>query len=152
MPGWAKVLIIIVVLIVLAVVGTIAAGAYWWSRNRDALLAKGKAVLTEGVEAGRNTDNQGCVDQSLARYKTEPGFTSSITTTMFMQSCLQVSRPTPGFCDEVPKQDEIMKSVHWRIEQCKRVDLSTDRHCQQLFAPVQVFCEGPQLESGPKGQ
>jgi len=68
MPGWAKVLIIIAVLAVLLVVGMIVAGAFWWSRNKDSLIAQGKAVITEGQDAGRKTDNQGCVDESLTRY------------------------------------------------------------------------------------
>lgn len=141
MPGWAKALIIIAVLAVLLVVGVVVAGAYWWSRNKDTLIAKGKAVVTEGQDAGRNTDNQGCVDQSISRYKAEPGFSSAITTGIFMQSCLPVSRATSGFCDEVPKQTEFMKSGEWRIAQCEKVDLSSDQYCQQLFAPVQRFCE-----------
>ena len=141
MPGWAKVLIIIAVLGVLSVVAMIAAGAFWWSRNKDTLIAKGKAVMEEGQEAGRKTDNQGCVDQSVSRYKAEPGFTSVIATGLFTQSCLLASRPTQGFCDGVPQESEIMKSAAWRAAQCENVSLSSDQYCPQLFAPVQRFCE-----------
>jgi len=141
MPGWAKALIIVVVLVVLLVGGVIAVGVYWISQNKDALIARGKAQVEEGREAGRATDNQGCVDQSVLRYKAEPGFASGIATSIFMQSCLDVSRSTPGFCDEVPKESEFIKSGQWRVAQCQRVDLSSDQYCQQLFAPVQRFCE-----------
>ena len=71
MPGWAKALIIVAILAVLLVVGVIAAGAYWWSHNKDALIARGKAQMEEGRDAGRTTDNQGCVDQSVLRYKAD---------------------------------------------------------------------------------
>ena len=141
MPGWAKALIIVGIVVVLLVVGVIAAGIFWFSRNKDNLIARGKAQVTEGHTAGLAADNQGCVDQSIARYKAEPGFTGTIATSLFMQSCLQVSKPTPGFCDEVPTEREFMKSSQWRFEQCKRVDLSSDQYCQQLFAPVQRFCD-----------
>jgi len=140
MPTWAKALIIVGLAIVLVVIGVIAGGAYWWSRNKDSLIARGKAELTEGRDLGRTTDNQGCVDQSVLRYKKEPGFTSVIATTLFMRSCLDTSRPTSGFCDEVPKQTEFTKSGRWRVAQCDRVGLSSDTYCQQLFAPVQDFC------------
>ena len=72
MPRWAKALIIAGVLIVLLVIGVIGAGVYWWSNNKDALMAKAKALVEEGQDAGRQTDNQGCVDQAVARYKRDP--------------------------------------------------------------------------------
>ena len=141
MPGWAKALIIVAVLIVLVVVGVIAAGAFWWSRNKDTLIAKGKAQVTEGRETGLKTDNQGCVEKSLERYKAERGFYSAIGNSIFMRTCLESSRATPGFCDEVPRQTSFKDSAQWRIEQCERFDLSGDKYCQQLFSPVQQFCE-----------
>ena len=149
MPGWAKALIIVAIVFVLLVAGVIAAGVYWWSHNKDALIARGKAQITEGRNTGLATDNQGCVDQSVLRYKAEPGFAGAIAASLFMQTCLEASRPTPGFCDEVPKQIEFMKSSQWRIEQCKRVGLSADQYCQQLFAPVQRFCEKPRAFPKP---
>jgi hypothetical protein len=140
MPGWAKALIIVGIVLVLLVVGVIGAGVYWWSQNKDALIARGQAQVTEGRNAGLATDNQGCVDQSILRYKAEPGIAGVIAANIFMQTCLEASRPTPGFCDEVPRETEFMKSSEWRVAQCNRVDIS-DKYCQQLFAPVQRFCQ-----------
>ena len=141
MPGWLKALLIVLVVIIVLVVGVVAAGVYWFYRNKDALIAKGKAVATEGREFGRGSDNQGCVDESISRYKKEPGFTAVISNTIFMRTCLDASRPTPGFCDEVPRQTEFIKTAQWRIEQCRRVDLASDNNCQNLFTPIQQFCE-----------
>ncbi|HEY2975059.1 MAG TPA: hypothetical protein VGJ48_21260 [Pyrinomonadaceae bacterium] len=143
MPGWAKALIIVCFVIVLLVVGVIAAGVYWWSHNKDALIARGKAQVTEGRNVGLTTDNQSCVDQSILRYKADPGFARTLAANLFLQSCLEASRPTPNFCDEVPKETDFIKSSQWRLAQCKRVDLSADQYCQQLFAPVQRFCQRP---------
>ena len=149
MPGWAKALIIVGVLLVLLVVGVIGAGVYWWSNNKDALFAKGKAVIEEGAAAGRKTGNQGCVDQSVTRYKAEPGFTNGISTNIFMQSCLQASRPTPGFCDEVPKETEFIKSGQWQLAQCERLGLSSDQYCRPLFQTVERFCNLPRALPEP---
>jgi hypothetical protein len=151
MPGWLKALLIVAVVIVLLVLGCIGAGVYYVSRNKDAWIAKGKAVVTEGRDFGRNSDNQGCVDESISRYKKEPGFTSVISNSIFMQSCLDSSRPTPSFCADVPKGTEFVKSAQWRVDQCSRVDLSKDSYCQQLFQPVQEFCErGARKSSGDR--
>jgi hypothetical protein len=148
MPGWLKVLLIVAVVIVVLVLGCIGAGIYYLSRNKDAWLARGKAVASEGRDFGRHSDNQGCVDESISRYKKEPGFGSALSNSIFMQSCLDVSRPTPNFCADVPKAMEFMKSAQWRVDQCSRVDLSRDSYCQQLFQPVQQFCErGPRKSS-----
>jgi hypothetical protein len=139
--SWLKALIIVVVIIVVLIVGVVAAGFFWWSRNGETLIAKGKAQVTEGQAAGRSTDNQGCVDKAVERYKAERGMMSAIGTSIFMQTCLQASRPTPGFCDEVPRQMEFTETGRWRLAQCGRYDLSGDKYCQQLFSPVQQFCE-----------
>src|SRR5688500_12439396 len=147
MPTWAKILIVVGLIIVLGVIAVIAGGADWWSRNKDTLIARGKAEVTEGRDLGRTTDNQGCVDQSVLRYKKEPGFTTLIATTLYMRSCLDVSRTTPGFCDEVPKPNEFTRSANWRAAQCAKANLSGDNYCQQLFAPLQDFCaKGPMPE------
>ena len=140
MPGWLKALLIVLLIFIVLVVGVVVAGVYWVSRNKDAWIAKGKAVMTEGRDFGRNTDNQGCVDESISRYKKDSGFGSAIGSSLFMRACLDASRPTPGFCDDVPGPTEFIKTAQWRIEQCRRVDLSRDNNCQNLFAPVQQFC------------
>ena len=149
MPGWLKALLAVAIIIVLLVVGVIVGGVVWWSRNKDKLLARGKEVMTEGRDFGRNTDNQGCVDESVSRYKKEPGFTNAISTSLFTRACLDTSRATPGFCSDVPKPTEFIKSGQWRVEQCRRVDLSKDSYCQQLFQPVQEFCQREASKSSP---
>jgi len=141
MPGWLKALLIVVVVVIVLVVGVVIAGVFWISHNKDAWIARGKEVMTEGRDFGRKTDNQGCVDESISRYKKDPGFTGTISNGIFMRGCLESSRPTPDFCDDVPRQTEFIKSAQWRLSQCTHVDLQKDNNCQNLFAPVQQFCE-----------
>jgi len=141
MPGWLKALLAVAIIAVLLVVAVVVGGVVWWSRNKDKLMGRAKEVMTEGREFGRNADNQGCVDETLVRYKKEPGFASAISSSIFSRACLDASRPTPGFCNDVPGPTEFIKSGKWRAEQCRRVDLSSDSYCQQLFQPVQEFCE-----------
>jgi hypothetical protein len=140
-PGWLKVLLIVAIIIIVLIVAVVGAGVYWWMRNKDALIARAQEVATEAKDFGSHSDNQGCVDESIARYKREPGLKNRISTGVFMRMCLDESRPTPGFCDEVPRVTEFIKSARWRIEQCERIGLARDSYCQQLFQQVQSFCE-----------
>ena len=144
MPGWLKALLIVAIIVVLLVVGVIVGGVFWWSRNKDRIVGGIKEAATQGREYGRNTDNQGCVDESISRYKKEPGITTLISTSLFTRTCLDASRATPGFCDDVPKPTELTKTGEWRAAQCRRVDLGSDSYCPPLFQPVQEFCaKGP---------
>lgn len=141
MPGWLKALIIVAIIIIVLIAGVIGAGVFWWMRNKDALIARAKDVATEGKNFGSQSDNQACVDESITRYKREPGLGNGISTGIFMRTCLDASRPTPGFCDEVPKVTDFVKSARWRVQQCERIGLAQDSYCQQLFQQVQSFCE-----------
>jgi hypothetical protein len=141
MPGWLKALLIVALVVVVLVIGVVGVGVFYVMRNKDAWLARGKEVAAEGKSFGNSADNQGCVDESLSRYKKEPGFTSIISNTIFMRTCLDSSRSTPGFCDEVPKSMEFMKSAEWKLKQCRLAGLQSDNNCQNLFTPVQQFCE-----------
>lgn len=141
MPGWAKALIIVAILIVLLVLGVVGGGVFLWMRNKDALMARAKEVVAEGTEFGKGSDNQGCLDETVRRYKEDPGLSSAISTSIFVRTCLQASRPTPGFCADVPKVNEFMKTAQWRVAQCEKVNLARDHYCQQLFQPVQEYCD-----------
>src|SRR5262245_3352505 len=100
MPGWLKALLIVAIVLVLLFVG---AGVFVWMKNKDKWMARAKEVVAEGQQFGKQTDNQGCVDEGVSRYKKEPGFGTAISTSIFMRTCLESSKPTPGFCDSVPQ-------------------------------------------------
>ena len=140
MPTWLKVLLAIALVVVLLVIAVVVAGGYWWMRNKDALMARAKEVVTEGKDFGGHSDNQGCVDEGISRYKKEPGLGTAISTSIFMRTCLDTSQPTPGFCDNVPRETEFIKSGQWRVELCRNFGLAGDSYCQNLFQPVQQFC------------
>ena len=141
MPTWLKVLLIILLVGILLVVGVIAAGGFWFYRNKDALKAKLETVTKDARDFGKNTDNQGCVNETISRYKAETGFTSAMSNAIFVRICLDASRETPGFCESVPKQSEFRRTGQWRKEQCQQFGLERDSYCESLFTPVQQFCE-----------
>ena len=147
MPGWLKALLVVAIIAVLLVGGVVVGGVVWWSRNKDKLMGRAKEVVTEGRDFGRNTDNQGCVDETVSRYKKEPGIGTLIATSIFSRACLDASRPTANFCNDVPTPTEFTRTASWRAEQCRRVDLSKDSYCPPLFQPVQEFCQRKGIKS-----
>ena len=141
MPTWMKVLLVVGVLLVLLLVG-VGVAAYFVARTYGpGLVEAGKQTYNEGVEYGRRSDNEGCLNEAVARHARAEGFTDMIKINVFMRACLEASRPTPGFCDDVPRQTEFMKAAGWQQRQCQRYGLSPEKQCGQLFQQVQQFCE-----------
>ncbi len=141
MPTWMKVLLVAGVLLVLLLVGGGIAVYFLVRAYGPGLVETTKQSVAEGREYGRLTDNEGCVNEAVARQSRSEGVGDLFRNTLFLRPCLEASRPTPGFCDAVPRQTEFMKSIGWRQQQCQRYGLSNDKQCGQLFGQVQQFCE-----------
>jgi hypothetical protein len=141
MPTWMKVLLVAGVLLVLLMVGTVVAGYFVVRKYGPGLVEAGKQTYEEGVQYGRRTDNEGCLNEAVARQAHAEGFTDMIKNNVFTRACLEASRPTPGFCDAVPRQTEFMKAIAWQQQQCQRYGLPPEKQCSQLFQQVQQFCE-----------
>jgi hypothetical protein len=122
-------------------VALVGAGFYLVRTYGPGLVEGVKQTTGEGEAFGRRTNNQGCLDEGIARHKTAEGFGELIKANLFLRSCLEASSPTPGFCEGVPHATEFIKSAQWQAEQCGRHNLSTEKQCQQVFAQVQQFCE-----------
>ncbi len=145
MSGLAKGLIITGVVVFILVVLVAGVGVYLVATRGPELIEKSKQTIAEGEEFGRATDNQGCLTESLKRYKHNPGMGTAISVELFLTSCLRASKDTPGFCDGVPKPTELMNSIAWRINKCTAEGMANDTYCQQIFGQVQTFCESRRL-------
>lgn len=150
MSGIAKGMIITGIVLVLLLVLAIAGGVFWISRNSGPWLAKGKESMEEGQRLGRDADNARCVEATVARYKQERGFTAAITSQLFLAGCLPVSRPTEGFCENVPHPTEFMRVAEWQREQCEQAGMGGDKYCPQIFSPVQSYCERRRQQAAPR--
>jgi hypothetical protein len=143
MPTWLKVLLIVGGIFVILVVGVVVAGVIVARRYGPAMVKNIEQMGNEGKEYGQRTDNEGCLNEAVARHARAEGIGDLFKNTIFLRTCLGASRPTPGFCDAVPHQFEFVKSAQWQMEQCKRYGLSPEKQCGQLFQQVQQFCESP---------
>lgn len=141
-----KVVIIIAICILFLGVIVVGAGIYWWTRHGRQVVAGTVKTVQDGEEAGKKTDNQGCLDQALARYKNEEGFGGAVSTSLFMQGCLQESRPTPGFCDDVPNPNDLVRGTAWQHKKCKDAGVPSDQYYRQLFAGIQQYCQRERMK------
>jgi hypothetical protein len=141
MPTWLKVVLIVGVVIVVLIAGVAGLGVYVWKKHGPALVETGKQGMEEGRAFGEGTDNQGCVDEGVARERKAVGFGELMKSGIFLRSCLDASRPTPNFCDGVPGALQFVKTAEWRKAQCDKYGFGQDQQCQQLFQQVQQFCE-----------
>src|SRR5581483_8329380 len=69
MPGWLKALLIVAIIVVLLIVGVVGAGVFWWMRNKDALMARAKEVVTEAKDFGSKTVRGASMKASRATRK-----------------------------------------------------------------------------------
>ena len=121
MTGVVKgILITVVVLVVLSAIA-IGLGVYWIRAHGGEFVEKSKQTLAEGQKFGKETDNQGCVTETISRHKQNPGITGLLSTQLFLNACLQTSRPTPGFCD-IPEQLDFMKSAEWQQDHARTMN------------------------------
>jgi hypothetical protein len=141
MPKWLKVVLIVGGLLLVLLVAVVAGVVYLAMKHGPGMVAAGKESIEEGHRYGRGTDEEGCVDEAVARHTRAEGLTDVIKTNLFLRSCLDVSRPTPHFCDAVPSRIEFMKSARWQLDECKRRGLAPERQCGQLFQQVQEYCD-----------
>ena len=144
MPTWAKVLIIVGVLLLLLALGAVGLGVYLWREHGRGFVEATQKHGNEGRDYGRHTDSQGCLAESLARHARAEAFGEIVGVNAFLRMCLEAGRPTPGFCEGVPRQLEFMKSAEWQQKQCEKHGLSPAKQCGQLFGQVQKYCEARQ--------
>jgi hypothetical protein len=135
-----KIFIAIVVGFILLVSVVTGARVYWLVQNLDEYTEAGSMF-------GKGKDNAACLQESLSRFKRDDSVGGALAARTFLESCLEVSQPTPGFCDNVPREAEIMKMIAWIRNQCSQTGLSRGNNCQKFFARVQEYCERSNRQS-----
>src|SRR6184192_3832725 len=108
MPGWLKVLLIIagvgVLLIALAVVG----GVFWFKSNMSGWAEAAKRSAAEGTTFGAGKPSADCLTEAAARLRAKNSFNDELGHKFFLRACLDAARQPDGFCDAVPKRDELI--------------------------------------------
>ena len=98
-----------------------------------------------GVEFGRKTDQQGCLDEAIRRFQAATRAGNLITrrtTEHFLYGCFQSCRETTGFCRDAPKEDAFFTVRKWAQDRCQQIGAGTDDACVSLFTEVSDSCLG----------
>ncbi len=127
------------VAVVIAVALAAGGGFYWWKNYGQGMVEGMSKTVEEGQGYGRGADEWKCVNESVARYKREPGIGGAFKGRIFLKSCLETSGGAAGFCDGVPTQTEFTRSAEWQREKCEQAAIK-DEFCRQLFEEVQNYC------------
>jgi hypothetical protein len=141
MPTWLKVVLVLLLVGVLGIVALVGVLYYAGKKYGPGIMANVEKGEKDGRGFGEQTDNQGCVDEGVKRYRDAVGFSELMRDSLFVRSCLEASRETPNFCDGVPSAFEFTKTIQWRKAQCEKYDSPGGAQCGNLFQQVQEYCQ-----------
>lgn len=121
-------------LVALVVLAGIAM-TFWVRNNADELQAGGSVAAREGARFGLRADEAGCFAEGKRRANEAEGISGAFSAGGFMRSCLEFSKPTAGFCANVPPPTAIRRSIAWQQERC-----AGDAGCSGVIGIIQNYC------------
>ncbi len=134
--------------LVIVLVG--AAVLYWMSQSGwvDDFNQEQNQVFQqkteEGTAYGATTDQQQCLEKTLADFDGCQAFRCTVAAGKFLRACLDSASPSEGFCDGVPEyRDEPTEDdKKWAKFIC--VDRNVrGEGCRMLMRQQQLFCTSP---------
>ena len=96
----------------------------------------------EGREFGKTTDRQGCMKEGMERSRSKGvlDLGAGMELSIFVDSCLKVSRETPNFCDGVPSMFSF-EANDWAAGECKKAGLDPEKTaCVHILKRKHQFC------------
>ena len=125
--------------LVLLFVVAIVVGMMWF-KGKEGDFAE---ITREGVRWGLVRDEEACFQEAQRRAAAATDFAGQVGVGQFMRGCLEYSKPTQGFCDNVPPPTSIGKTAAWQSQRC-----GDNVHCRTVIQVVQTYC----MEGRPKRQ
>ncbi|HEX2209700.1 MAG TPA: hypothetical protein VHG93_18610 [Longimicrobium sp.] len=122
------------VLLLLGIAGIVATGM-WWKRNRGDIEAQAIVAAREGARYGVSSDEAACFEEAKQRAGGAMTVVGSLSVGAYMRSCLEFSRQTPAFCDDVPPQSALRRTIEWQSARC-----GDDADCRNVTQVVQQYC------------
>lgn len=105
-------------------------------------------VEQEGINAGKNLDEQGCLDSVLRKSISEFDFMARLKNAVFLEYCFQSSRPSSNFCDSVPSHEQFKEYLQWSVQQCAKWK-TQGFHCDNasdLLSDITNHCHSPERQ------
>lgn len=137
-PVWVVVVGALAACLGILVILAVVVGAYAISHSKG-LKKDAQIVKERGAAFGRSHEQRDCVKDVLGRLDTSD-FLQQVGEHLYLDACLEVARPTDGFCQDVPPESKILSSVLWRQEACSRHGKPGNEDCARMMGKVQGFC------------
>lgn len=152
--------IILLVVAAVIIIGTalLCGVGGWFGFKFSKHVEKAQA---EGREFGASADQRGCLDETFKRKDALKDNGSSIDSALeqtrleeFLAGCLEVSKPTKGFCYGVPKATEFTKTIGWAEEECRKIGRGNDDRCPNIYIKVWGGCakRNDQTSNAPESE
>jgi hypothetical protein len=97
-----------------------------------------------GTEFGKTTDYAGCQAAGVERIKNLSLFqvSESVNAQYFVRGCLETSRPSPDFCENVPTEmQDIWAGDSWKDGECARLGWTEmNPNCRAVLRARLDFC------------
>lgn len=122
---------------------------YVLSRYGKEFAEGAKQSQTEGESFGQNSDEAGCLKEALARNKKDGSLTKIVSINVFFGKCLEKSKQTQGFCEEVPARGNKDQAKAWAAQKCAEAG-QNGLTCEAIFHLVQAHCEGVAIPDSEK--
>lgn len=98
---------------------------------------------------GESADEAACLKETLARSKGKSGITGITSNTVFLATCLQKSRPTAGFCDDVPRSNDNEAAKSWMKAKCQELGQS-EITCGAIYGAIIGHCQNRGRDPEPE--
>jgi len=100
---------------------------------------------------GENADEAACLKETLERSKDKSAITALASNSVFLSTCLRKSRPTPGFCSNVPPTDDKEKAQAWVKTKCRELGQS-ELACGSIFGVIMGHCQNRDADPAPTAE
>jgi hypothetical protein len=131
------------VLALLGIAAFVAMGI-WWKRNEGDITAGAVVAAREGARFGITSDEAACFEEAKQRAGGATSVAGSFSVGAYLRSCLEFSRQTPAFCDDVPPQSALRRTAVWQSARC-----GDDVACRNVTPVVQQYCTTGRVKREP---
>ncbi|MFN0107981.1 MAG: hypothetical protein ACKVZH_03935 [Blastocatellia bacterium] len=98
---------------------------------------------------GESADEAACLKETLSRSKDKSGISGIASNAVFLSACLQKSRPTAGFCADVPSSNDEETIKAWVKTRCQELGQS-EFTCGSIYGAIASHCQNRGSDPEPE--
>jgi len=140
-------IIVFIVGIVIVVSGYLLLKSYLSEENIEKRRRQDAVIKEEAIKFCENKENMDCIHYVIPMTKQCSFFNFDvqcmINAKIALRACLESSKVTPGFCDDLFKRGELLKGIFMIGELCSENDID-GFVCQKVFMEISEFCSTSQ--------